>query len=106
MSETDAWAAGLFEGEGCIHPRKDGRNVVLSLKMTDEDVVRRFALWAGCGTQITARPPATPKGTSRKATWRWQTGRREDVIRLLNLMMPYLGVRRSARAEDALRCYL
>src|SRR5689334_3983660 len=38
-----AWAAGLFEGEGCFHfASRANRVIVASLTTTDEDVVRRF----------------------------------------------------------------
>src|SRR5207245_5183125 len=40
-AEDIAWAAGLFEGEGSI--TQSGGRVRLSLKMTDEESVRRFA---------------------------------------------------------------
>ncbi len=36
------WVAGLFEGEGTIPKRADGR-LQVSLRMTDRDVVERFA---------------------------------------------------------------
>jgi hypothetical protein len=44
-AEEIAWAAGLFEGEGCIsYIRPWGRepDIQAALAMTDEDVVRRF----------------------------------------------------------------
>ena len=43
-----AWAAGIFEGEGTIvifGPTKRQRS--LSVSMTDEDVIRRFAAVVG-----------------------------------------------------------
>jgi hypothetical protein len=43
-SEEIAWAAGLFEGEGCIShmQRGSGLDLQIALAMTDEEVVRRF----------------------------------------------------------------
>lgn len=38
--EEIAWAAGLFEGEGCM--TRSGSQKVMRLVSTDEDTVRRF----------------------------------------------------------------
>jgi len=45
--EEIAWAAGLFEGEGCI--TMTSGHAVLRLSNTDEWVVRRFAEIVGRG---------------------------------------------------------
>jgi len=45
MSEDLIWAAGLFDGEGCIgiYNTTDGTNLAFQLGMTDEPTVARFA---------------------------------------------------------------
>ena len=102
--EDAAWAAGLFEGEGCVFLNRRtsrGRSsqvnglpyrpaVGAHLQMTDEDVVRRFASVVGYGA-IYPRPSTPP----RKPTWRWQTGKRADVIALWQMFEPYMGQRRT-----------
>lgn len=88
-----AWAAGLFEGEGCISDDE------LRLKMTDEDVVRRFAAVVGLGTIY---PPYRSRQPNRRPAWVWVSGRRHDVEVILARFLPYLGVRRATRAREAL----
>lgn len=87
-----AWAGGLFEGEGCASLRHDlaGRPVV-SLAMTDEDVVRRFHAIVERGT-VTMYQTRNP---GRKCEWRWAVYRAADVVSVLSLLWPHLGERRS-----------
>lgn len=99
-----AWAAGLFEGEGYIQirNREYGRECRLSLEMTDEDVVAKFARI--CGGYVTG--PKTRRSTphsNRKPTWSWAIYRKDDVVALLQAFLPYLGKRRAAKAREALK---
>ncbi len=95
-----AWAAGLFEGEGCIHVgTQKGRwpRVVLTLGMTDRDVVERFALFAEVGA-IHIRQSTRPEWAEFYA-WSVAGKKAESVLRA---MLPWLGERRSAKAREAL----
>lgn len=70
-----AWAAGLFEGEGCASFRsshRTKRSFDLALASTDEDVVRRFLATVKHGTIY------GPKWGRRstKPYWVWNTTRR------------------------------
>jgi hypothetical protein len=95
-----AWAAGLFEGEGCWGLRKDGRNPYAALKMADRDVVERFASIVGFGSMsITERRSKNPKHSDM---WCWQVFNAPQVRQLINLFRPYLGTRRLAAAERIL----
>lgn len=93
------WALGLFEGEGCISD-SDVRGVTLHLGMTDEDVVRRFQAVVGSGT-IRLEPQSEAR---HKALHRWSVASRDEVRRLLTIMLEtgLLGERREARARLAL----
>lgn len=100
-----AWAAGLFEGEGCISFRKPQKRSpqglwTLKLEMTDEDAVRAFANIVGCGR---VSNPYRAARSHHKPTWTWRTGAREDVTRVLKMLLPYLQTRRAARADECLR---
>jgi hypothetical protein len=109
MTETEiAWAAGLFEGEGSmvIRPTKAEKvqqrfpYVVISLGMCDQDVVERFAELMGYGrVHHYPRSIANPK---HKDIWYWQVARRSDCKRIVEMFLPYLGERRSARAREIL----
>ncbi len=94
--EQIAWAAGLFEGEGCI-AFCDERGVRLSLAMIDRDAVEGFAAIVAVGT-ITQKYRNHPE---RKPMFMWRAGSREDVLDVLELLTPWLYGRRSARAQAA-----
>lgn len=98
-----AWAAGLFEGEGCIYLQKrqgGPSQPQLILNMCDEDVVRRFADVVGGGS-IREYEPENPKHSRQ---YRWRLCSWGEVGRVLDLLGPHLGKRRSeqvARFEAA-----
>jgi predicted metal-dependent hydrolase len=102
-----AWAAGLFEGEGTWITRtkpnapKDGkRYAVIALQMCDRDVVERFAAVMGCGkVTVEARSERNPKHSD---IWRWTTAKRAECLRIAELLLPYMGERRAARAREVI----
>jgi len=99
--EDLAWAAGLFEGEGCIalsRPAATRPQVQwnLVLASTDLDVLERLQTVVGMG-QISG-----PRDRGHKLHWVWCVSRREHVRLLLEAMLPWLGSRRRARAEECL----
>jgi hypothetical protein len=100
-----AWAAGLFEGEGCISSRRRStkrathvatRQLAI-LVMTDEDTVRRFQAAVGVGTVY--GPYQRP---GKKPEWRWQTTTFEKAQAVIALLWFGLGARRRAHAASAL----
>jgi hypothetical protein len=105
MEKTDiAWAAGLFEGEGTwiVRPprgRGTKTTTVVMLQMCDRDVVERFASIMECGkvTQGDRRWEQNPK---HRPIWRWTTAKRTDCLRVAEMLMPYLGERRRAKALE------
>src|SRR5262245_8880156 len=99
-AESLAWAVGLFEGEGCIHLGDGRRGPRLDLKMTDRDVVERFAAWSEVGKVRRKRPDAFKP--HYKTQWTWDAAHRDEVRRLLVVMLPWFGERRKAKALEAL----
>lgn len=101
--DTDiAWAAGLFEGEGCMnsHPRgKRGSGTQLRLAMTDRDVVERFAAVIGCGN--IHRPRHDPR-PNHKPVYTWALYESARVVEVIELLMPWFGERRRAKAMEVL----
>lgn len=91
-----AWAAGLFEGEGCI--QFSGKNsVILNVTSTDMDVIHRLQdLFGGY-----VYGPRTRKN-SKKPFWEWQLRVAEDVHCVLVPMISWLGERRTEKAYQAL----
>jgi hypothetical protein len=99
--ENIAWASGLFEGEGCISI--SDKRIALELQMTDEDVVRKVRLVMGVGSVGGPyRDKARPKN---KPYWRWTVSSGRQAAATLAAMWSFLGVRRRARAAEALRYF-
>jgi hypothetical protein len=95
-----AWAAGLFEGEGCI--TQDSRSGLprIELAMSDEDVVTRFISIVGYGNlKIKEFSVYKPH---YKPQWRWAIQKASEVNRILTMFLPYLGQRRAYKALNAL----
>lgn len=106
MTDSEiAWAAGLFEGEGSISwfklkNRADSIKVAVTISMTDEDVIYRFANIMGFGK---VKGPYQPQPTSRKVRWVWEVQNFKDCLKAINLLYPYLGVRRQAKADEFIK---
>ena len=93
------WAAGLFEGEGSItHAANYPKKTHLSLAMTDEDVMERFVDVIGCGKLY---GPYCYKKKS-KPFWQWTIWKKSEVLRILKMLLPHFGKRRSQRAIEAI----
>lgn len=93
-----AWAAGLFEGEGCI-TQSSGR-LAVRLNGTERSVIDRFCAIVGEGKVY---GPYTQDGCADAARYRWKPyfvwvaygGRGLNVLLLLD---QWLSERRRARA--------
>lgn len=99
-----AWFVGIFEGEGCISSRRKrdrgklrSASLRLIVTMTDEDVMRRLAAYARCGS---VRGPIV-RNPDHKPQWIW-TAEGEPASLLLSRMLPHLGDRRRAKALERL----
>jgi hypothetical protein len=102
-SEDIAWAAGLFEGEGClfVHQRADTGQVMVgaTLTSTDGDVVRRFAEVLSEGK---VRGPIHDGRGNRKPVYHWRVQGRA-VAGVIDALLPWLGSRRTAKALEVRR---
>ena len=102
-----AWAAGLFEGEGCISvDPPSGRNkkpsIWLHLGMTDVDPVDRFhAAVGGMGHRSLER--RGQKG--QKDLHRWTCYKFEHCQAIIAMLWFGLGERRRAKAAAVLTAY-
>lgn len=90
-NEEVAWAAGLFEDEGCMTICSGRRT--LQLASTDEDSPRRFYEILGVGK---AYGP-DDQGPPRKPHWVWVTY--GLALLAIQLLEPWLGERRRNRAR-------
>lgn len=95
-SDTDlAWFCGLFEGEGSFWFIK-GVPKGLQISMTDLDILERvLSLYGG-----SLSPATRIEGKEHwKDAWRWSLSIRPSLP-LVQQMVPYLGKRRTERAEE------
>ncbi len=97
-----AWTAGLFEGEGCFTISTCGKSGYkqprLKLSMVDRDVVKRFGDIVKLGHYCEQKF----KNPLHSTQLCWYAGKRSDVKEIINLLLPYLGERRKARALELL----
>lgn len=94
-TEWLAWAAGLFEGEGCIC---SGQYPGLRLVMTDRDRVEKFAEVVGRGT--VSAFSARSRESHWKQAWRWQVVGPDDPQAVIVSLGPWLGPRRLERWNE------
>ena len=110
--EELAWAAGLFEGEGCFASwrkqrkgRPEGqyhRMARASITMADEDILQAFQRIIRVGAiYLTKR--ADPKRIHHKQLWTWTTGSLQGVQHTAASLWAWLGPRRRLQASEALQ---
>jgi hypothetical protein len=108
--EEAAWAAGLFEGEGCFiisSTNRRGRRfryAAAAITLTDFDVLSRFLDVVGVG-RINGpylKKYLTVGGKPYKPHWRWQVQDRDGFRFFASAVKPWLGTRRLARLEVVL----
>lgn len=93
-----AWAAGLFEAEGCAsggvkRPR-------FAVWLTEEVTLRRFADVVDGG--VTGPYQVARFGRRGRDEWAWQVSGFEKCLPIYLAFRPYLRNRRRARAEEVL----
>ena len=70
----------------------------MSITMTDLDVMERFVNVVGYGKLY---GPFMNKN-STKPLWEWHIGKRIEIIRILKMFLPHFGLRRAAKAIEAI----
>jgi len=113
--ENLAWAAGLFEGEGSfsagLYSRKHlvsgatrkYQSIQANLRMTDEDVVRRFGAIVGVGSVHGPYHHPSPTRPNVKPFWMWQAAGFQQVQAIIAMLWAWLGCRRRDRAAEVLQ---
>jgi hypothetical protein len=101
MNPDQIWAAGLFEGEGCISTScKSGKvYMMLQLATSDEDIMDRFVTAiGGFGTVKVEEPGKNPH--QKKPIYRWRVQNMTHIEHVLEILNPWLGERRMARLVE------
>lgn len=98
-----AWFAGIFEGEGCFSIEKNG-NTRITVAMCDEDIIDRIkVMFPTHQNKSPIQPkPREPGGNMPKVRYTWCVSDPDEVKRITELMLPWLGKRRTARANEVL----
>jgi hypothetical protein len=97
-----AWFAGIFEGEGNMFIAKNG-GTRLSIRMTDLDVIERVnALFPSIKIQVVVPKPVKAGYSQPKTQYAWRISKPDEVRRIITLMLPWLGERRTAKAREVL----
>ena len=96
------WAAGLFEGEGCIHHRKDKDSWQLGITMTDQDVMEAVFEVMGVGS---LRGPYKKAAHHHKPYYQWRVYSKEDIFKVICDFYPYMGERRREKFDEFLSTY-
>jgi hypothetical protein len=95
--EELAWAAGLFEGEGCV--TEVGDRFIIVVNNTDEWVIEWFFEILAYGRRYGPYKNSEADGQRRKPFW---VGRAadEEAFDVLQLLAPWLSPRRLERAYE------
>ena len=93
------WAAGLFEGEGWISPFHKGWQVAIS--STDKDVLEEFLKTVQLG-KLYGPYRRTSFKAHYKDQYEWRLTNAPLVFKFLHQFLPYLCIRRSLRASEAI----
>ena len=98
------WAAGLYEGEGCLTvSNKEGR-WRLFLEMTDSDVVKEFHKTIGVGKFY--GPWKHPSAAAHyKPIYVVRVNNKHDIFKVICDFYPYVGERRRAKFDEFLTTY-
>lgn len=83
-----AWAAGLFEGEGCIRINKSTKRnlgaLIVAVTNTDEQVIDFLhSRWGGC------KKPASGLRADQRRAWVWVTASRRAAL-FLKAIEPFV----------------
>jgi hypothetical protein len=92
-----AWAAGFYDGEGCVSSTGTGVQVIVGQSSSDgvPEVLERLRAAVDLGK---INGPYYREG--QQPHYRWTLGRREDVRTFFTLLWPYLS---GPKKQQALR---
>lgn len=114
LMTQNAWAAGLFEGEGCFSPFKSkhlprksdgGISYIIyphaQITMCDLDVLQQFHRIVGVGRLNGPHSKARKDGSSRKSTYHWYAFNK-DAVKVIDMLRPFMCQRRLGQINTAL----
>lgn len=105
MSTELAWAAGFYDGEGCLttlryRGRQNGyTQPQMMLAQVELQPLQRFLAAVEAGR---IKGPYGPHKGQKQPQWRWTVCSRGDVKHVLEVLWPYLS---DPKKEQALRAW-
>lgn len=99
MTEAQiAWVAGIIEGEGCFSvSNKSPKSWWISVRVTDLDIIKRLQAYTGIGS---TNQDKSTYYIGKKPVYSWIVTKKVQRVWLANLIMPWLGERRSKRLKQ------
>lgn len=100
--EEIAYVAGLYEGEGNVCRRKDYRNVILSIRMTDREPLEKVLEYTTIGSVTGPHKSTGPtKGREYTPIYSYKVYG-SNVQAFIAMVWSHLSPRRKAQARAAL----
>ncbi len=108
MKEIElAWAAGFFDGEGCVSTvhrgNKGGKQTLVSgncaVVQTNPEELNRFRRAVGCG-RVTG-----PYKTKWQDRYQWTAHSQQDIAKVFDLLGNYLCSRKRAQFKSTLAAW-
>lgn len=105
MTDFDiGWLVGIIEGEGCFVLSQDKRrpnlyNVKVQVESTDYDVILKLHNLVGGNILESNYPSKFKHFPNAKNSWRWTVSTKIKVKEIIELVFPYLSVRRKQQAS-------
>ena len=99
------WAAGLFEGEGCLSYDKSGYGRWhCIIEMTDYDCLHDFYATINCGSlfKVNKRPNAP---SHYKPVYKWVVNKKDHIFNIVQHLFPYVNERRQEKFKEFLAWY-
>ena len=101
MTIEEAWATGIIEGEGYFVRMPNAKSGKIGCRMTDLDVLQRLQeLWGGSIYEV--KSAQAKVHTEWKPAWTWILGKRSEVYKVVETMLPLLNQRRAYQAQNLL----
>lgn len=98
-----AWFAGIFEGEGTFETSKRS-TARMTIAMSDRDIIERIDKVFPCGRALAVRNDEGMRAryVDPKPMYVWRLGTGAAITEVIASILPWLGERRSARAQEVL----
>ena len=101
---TKGWIIGIIEGEGCFGLYEDKRSpgtfsLKIQVESTDKDVIEKLQQHLGGRVWESNYPSKFKAFPNAKPSWRWGISSKKKAKPVLELIYPFLSIRRKEQAK-------